>query len=432
MIDFQAAQREINLVDFLCSKYNFQLDKNKSSNSGFAVLSDGSETILVKKQTSGTFAGQWYWMDSNNQSNKGNIISFVCNRENLNIKSDDKSEKIESLKKLESILSDTTSISVFYTPIEVSSDDLEGKRAEKNKVLKLTDRNFLYSRGITDQTIDSFNFKGKIFNKWAKDVVRENFYLNTSFPMFNEIAPGPFSAPEKGQGISLEKCTGLEIKNSNFGSGNVYSTFCDKSNSLWMSNWNGEFPKSVSIFEGALDAISYYQLFKIDNNETGFLSVGGEIAEGQLSFLNKFIEKAIEINLGCDNDKAGKYFNSQILISQMKNFCDNISIVKVGKYHVKINMENAVFQKLKNRGVLSDIDLLSEGNLIKELTLPYDVLNMQKIESFLIDIINELNPFVKFQILEPILKDFNDDLMKSLGIIKEKVTQEGARINNKI
>ncbi len=432
MIDFDNARKSINLIDFLVQIYGYQIDKTKTSRVGFTVVQKGDETLLVKKQTEGRYIGEWFFLNADNKNDLGNIVKFITSRDNQDIKTKTGLNFVKH--RLET-----------FDPNLVATDDFTNytTHTQQNTVnkknylgiLKLTDYEFLTSRGISKEVIENKFFVGKIFNKWAYDKERDFYYFNTVFPYFSSPYPKPIiNVPEKGKGAILSEITGLEVKNNYFGSGNVMAAFSDKSHSVWMSNFDDLKPvETLYLAESSVDVISYFQLNQetLSNKNILFSSFGGDIALGQMKFIFELYSllKIQNIVLLNDNDEKGVYYNNKIIsycFNKHSLVCDIVLVSKqiftltLG-FNFMITSEIASLVKEK----------IVDSNCFK-LTFDRSIQNLILIESFLLTQLLKHKLQYHISTQRATLKDFNDDLMLQLGLPKNTLTQEEIRLNNRV
>jgi hypothetical protein len=88
----------------------------------------------------------------------------------------------------------------------------------------------------------------------------------------------------------------------------------NKSEGLWIADLNGTgFPPKVFIAESAIDAMSFYQMFrqKYQLNQSVLLSTGGYATDHQMrNFINAFPESKLYTLF--DNDLAGHLFDIRL------------------------------------------------------------------------------------------------------------------------
>lgn len=161
---------------------------------------------------------------------------------------------------------------------------------------------FTLERGISAQAMQAFiPFIKRVSNKQWK---AGNF--NFGFPY--TILPGTETA-------------GYELKNYNL---KIAATGTNKKEGSWHASF-ASFPGQVSdvfLFESAIDAMSFYDIFKTSENfeNTAFFSLGGNLSRGQLENIINYYPDA-KIHTAFDNDFNGNLFDIQVACIKLKKEC---------------------------------------------------------------------------------------------------------------
>ena len=156
---------------------------------------------------------------------------------------------------------------------------------------ELTDRTYLHGRGITDSTIESPAFQGRIFT------AQQNEHKNTAFPLYNE------------HGLAS-----VEQKNEHY----KYLLPLPK-NGIWVSHPTEGKDTPVArivVSESAVDSLSHYQLkHEKDAKNTLYIATSGTPTEAQIALIQRVIDKQEpkEIVLANDRDAGGRQFNMNYL-----------------------------------------------------------------------------------------------------------------------
>jgi Protein of unknown function (DUF3991)/Toprim-like len=147
---------------------------------------------------------------------------------------------------------------------------------------------YLSKRGINNKTLKAFQKHIAL----VKDN-QGNTPTNIGFPYKND----------KGE------VTGFELRNNDF-KGHARGT--DKESSVWAANFamRKEMTRKVFLFESAIDAMSFYQLFnkQYDFKHAAFISFGGSLAPKQIDMVTKSYLNARFFS-GFDNDYNGNMFD---------------------------------------------------------------------------------------------------------------------------
>jgi len=156
---------------------------------------------------------------------------------------------------------------------------------------ELTDRSYLHGRGITDETLDSPAFQGRIFT------AQQNEHRNTAFPLYNE------------HGLAS-----VEQKNEHY-----KSLLPLPKNGIWVSHPTDgkDTPvERVVVSESAIDSLSHFQLkYGQDPKNTLYIATSGTPTEAQVALIQRVIDKQApqEVVLANDRDAGGRQFNINYL-----------------------------------------------------------------------------------------------------------------------
>ncbi|WP_345237911.1 toprim domain-containing protein [Hymenobacter saemangeumensis] len=156
---------------------------------------------------------------------------------------------------------------------------------------ELTDRSYLHGRGITDETLDSPAFQGRIFT------AQQNEHKNTAFPLYNE------------HGLAS-----VEQKNEHY-----KSLLPLPKNGIWVSHPTDgkDTPvERVVVSESAIDSLSHFQLkHSQDPKNTLYIATSGTPTEAQIALIQRVIDKQApqEVVLANDRDAGGRQFNINYL-----------------------------------------------------------------------------------------------------------------------
>jgi hypothetical protein len=291
--ELEKFKKDIDLVDY-AQKIGYQVDHDKDSKNYRALKKDNDVVIVSKLST-----GQSWYFNQHDPSDKGSIIDFVKTRQNA------------SLGQTRQLLRDFSNSqeftpSVNYTP---PTKPLRQSEEQRNEIIAeylkadktLTDRSYLHSRGISDDTLDNQAFKGRIFNTTVVDKEHNKTYVNTAFPIYN-----------KDGMISLEQ------KNKDF---KAVLENTPAGNGVWISN-NTDGDKSnkldkLVITESGEDALSHHQLHYQKGVNTIYVSTSGNNTQGKTEVIQELIDKRkpAEVVAGVDNDPAGSRYRINFLNS---------------------------------------------------------------------------------------------------------------------
>ncbi|GAB3585473.1 toprim domain-containing protein [Hymenobacter daeguensis] len=288
-------KRDIDLVDY-AEQQGYQVKKEGKRGDWHQLEKDGEVLIVTRK------ADHQVYLNTGDDRDKGSVIDFAKTRggngHGLNLG--------QVRQQLREYLHDGPAPTrVYAAPVDVSrlnalpvSDpDHERQQQEDRKTRliaevlgvnkELTDRTYLHGRGITDSTIDSPAFQGRIFT------AQQNEHKNTAFPLYNE------------QGLAS-----VEQKNEHY-----KNLLPLPKNGIWVSHptQGKDTPvERVVVSESAIDSLSHYQLKHAqDPRNTLYVATSGTPTEAQVALIQRVIDKQEpkEIVLANDRDAGGRQFN---------------------------------------------------------------------------------------------------------------------------
>lgn len=273
------------------------------------------------------------------------------------------------------------------------------------KIKPLTDRSFLYARGINDGAINSPTFKDRIFN------VQDKGFTNTAFPYF-----------------SAGEISGFEIRNHNF-EGQLKGS--NRMHGIGLSN-PPERTRTIFLTEGALDAISHYQLQPTP--DTLYVYFGGNLSLHQLCSLTQTKVQLPagepQFILGFDKDWKGEEYRLKLLryfapfASAGEPSAPQVYSFKMwsGSSPLLVAFTDALIATLKKSGAIAgDLQHVAEGsgpgitfqgssNTV-QFSIPKDLHSLQHFNDAFLTTGKRLHIFSEdLSFLRPMTKDFNDDL----------------------
>lgn len=288
-------KRDIDLVDY-AERQGYQVKKEGKRGDWHQLEKDGEVLIVTRK------ADHQVYLNTGDDRDKGSVIDFAKTRggngHGLNLG--------QVRQQLREYLHDGPAPArVYAAPVDVSrlnalpvgDPDHERQQQEDRKTRliaevlgvnkELTDRSYLHGRGITDSTIDSPAFQGRIFT------AQQNEHKNTAFPLYNE------------QGLAS-----VEQKNEHY-----KNLLPLPKNGIWVSHptQGKDTPvERVVVSESAIDSLSHYQLKHAqDPRNTLYVATSGTPTEAQVALIQRVIDKQEpkEIVLANDRDAGGRQFN---------------------------------------------------------------------------------------------------------------------------
>ncbi|SHL91603.1 toprim domain-containing protein [Hymenobacter psychrotolerans] len=288
-------KRDIDLVDY-AERQGYQVRKEGKRGDWHQLEKDGEVLIVTRK------ADHQVYLNTGDDRDKGSVIDFAKTRggngHGLNLG--------QVRQQLREYLHDGPAPArVYAAPVDVSrlnalpvgDPDHERQQQEDRKTRliaevlgvnkELIDRSYLHGRGITDSTIDSPAFQGRIFT------AQQNEHKNTAFPLYNE------------QGLAS-----VEQKNEHY-----KNLLPLPKNGIWVSHptQGKDTPvERVVVSESAIDSLSHYQLKHAqDPRNTLYVATSGTPTEAQVALIQRVVDKQEpkEIVLANDRDAGGRQFN---------------------------------------------------------------------------------------------------------------------------
>jgi hypothetical protein len=296
---FQDFRNEISIIELALS-VGYKIRKKEGMK--WPVLKDeisGDKIIIVNPQS---ISNQGYF-NPHDSKDKGTLINFVKNRIGSIFPYQNGKTEVGNINV---VLYNYQSLpmpekNLFKADIKNLGQEYSEKEFYLPEGLsELKDPSYLYYRGIQSKTINSSEFKGKIFSVKLKD------YNNIGFPYCN----------------SFGETIGFEIRNKQF---KHVIEGSDRSIGIWHSNIP-DILESVMLTESPIDALSYHQL-KGKRNSL-YISFGGSVTCGQLETVKSIIANSnaslkLKIISAVDNDEMGKIYTEKFKEAFSKNIIED-------------------------------------------------------------------------------------------------------------
>jgi hypothetical protein len=381
-------KKNINLIRFL-ENNGFSIDKNSTKNS-VRLKNRNNQLFIVYKKN-----GEYRYFEPGNGRNKS-IVDFVIERSN---------NFSDVFIKLDKYIKDNKDYNADLFDIAETSnpeifDDL------KNNIKNLSDKNFLHSRGITSNVINSDQFKHTLF---------QSVFISTKY---NEITNTGFKATDlKGKFIALS----LRNFDYKMKAGNVAASLVHSYPEINKID-------SICYAESFIDCMSYYQMY---NNNALFLSSEGALTSEQINLISYAADRSKkDLSILTDNDLAGDSYAVDLLLNinseHYKHSSQNKFIECGIDKDTAISLTNIVAERnindisfiytndislnfIKNAGIenkASDINVTENFIKLSFVTLA-DMFNAVKLIKF-------YDTSVKRE--RALTNDFNQDLMAQIGI----------------
>ncbi len=292
-------KRDIDLVDY-AQRYGYQVGKEGRRGDWHQLEKDGEKLIVTRKDD------HQVYLNPGDDRDRGSVIDFAKTRggdgQGLNLG--------QVRRELREYLDGSPAPArVYATPPEVGrlnalpvghpGHERQAEEDRRTRLIsevlgvkkELTDRTYLHSRGITDATIDSPAFQGRVFT------AQQNEHKNTAFPLYNE--QGLASVEQKNEGyknlLPLPK-NGIFVAHPTEGKDTPV--------------------ERIVVSESAIDSMSHYQLkHEKDPKNTLYVATSGQPTEAQIALIQRVIDKQEpkEVVLANDRDAGGRQFNMNYL-----------------------------------------------------------------------------------------------------------------------
>ena len=424
--DWEVIKQQIDLVDY-AEQQGYQINKQKSSNT-FVVMRKGEGDVVIIYKNDYTNRHEFF--NPNDGNDKGTVIDFQKVRSNGDWK--------EVFYKIDSYLGN---IAVNKPYVKLNPTPTREQAIQHEfKFQPFTNLVYLKSRGLTEETIYSPEFKNRIFNNTLKDK-DGNVFVNTVFPLKNET--GTISTIVRNE--TYNKIDQKRI---------------DASWITCTKHKEGETQRLV-IMESPIDGLSFHQLMPPQTDEKRvYLATAGKLSGTQPRFIQLAIDtlKPKQIILANDNDQAGINQNINIIgfirtagveesqkikahlnLPQPSQAVLNVEFTHTNQLEGKIlaqfvgnQIVNAI-SKNTSESIEKDakVQLLQNETNRSEIVVSFtnSLSNLIRLERVLIDIkgLDELVLVKRSQ-----EKDMNEDLKKAVKHNLEEIPTESLYKSNQI
>lgn len=336
------------LVQMLASQ-GYQIKKDKSSKQNL-VVSNGNETLVLKRGPSGDFD---YYFNTTRDGDYGDTIHFLCKtllgKDNLRGISRDEYILIEdALNQIDpTVVLDTAFTNNYVkTSTSFSLDKYKVDTLNSDSVIPTNITAFLKKRHLGINILDSD--------------IRDSFYLLKHDKGFKNLL---------FLWKNLEgKVVGGQYKFYTSTSPSCVKKFLpdsERSRSLWQtSSTPSQFVRGIFVAEDPLDCLAHREM-NPDNNLL-YVATGGSITDTQINMIYNLSKKHnCSIILGNDNDLAGWKYNFKIVKNDSKI---NISIDKSNNVISTTNIDTQEYGSYSlNQFIMLTTDLAHEKGIVVEV-----------------------------------------------------------------
>ena len=274
-LELDTFKRDINLVEYATSRCGYERVRKESSRSSHVLRHPTSDDKIVVAREQD---GHWVYFSVRDEKDNGTVVDFVQKRQNKNL-----GEVRQELREY---------LGTPHPEKARSKDDAPERPIERDrhKVVQtlaaakdIEDNLYLNSRGLRPETLKEPRFAGTF-----KEDPRGNVLF----------------VHRDGDGVS-----GYEIKNRDFTGFAPGGT-----KALWHSQ-GGPTDNKLVIAESAVDALSYHQLHRKDNERTRYVSIAGAPSPHQLDVVEKVVRAmppGSTVVAAVDGDQAGTKVAKQL------------------------------------------------------------------------------------------------------------------------
>ncbi|GAA4506509.1 hypothetical protein GCM10023172_35770 [Hymenobacter ginsengisoli] len=291
-------KQSIDLVDYATQRHGYDVKKAGPRGQWHQLEKDGEMLIVSRK------GDHQVYLNPGDDRDSGSIIDFVKTRENQTL-----GQVRQTLRQYlgepeqgwQAATSPLLPAPAAYAPKPSEPAEVETEAERRARLVAavmgthaaLTDRSYLHHRHLSDETIDSPAFQGRVFTS------QQGNFRNTAFPLYNEhgIATVEQRNDDYKHLLQLPK-TGVWVSHPTEGKDTPV--------------------QRLVVSESPVDAMSYHQLHHRGAEgqpNTLYVATSGTVTERQVELIQKLIDKQEpkEVVLANDNDAAGRRFNINYL-----------------------------------------------------------------------------------------------------------------------
>jgi len=274
--ELETFKRNINLVDYATNRCGYERVRRESSRSSHVLRHAATEDKIVVGREQD---GHWVYFSVRDEKDNGSIVDFVQKRQNKNL-----GEVREELRAWAGMPRPEHGHNNVEAPEPIAIE------RDRNKVVKalasakdVENSSYLNGRGVRPETLKEPRFAGTF-----KEDARGNVLF----------------VHRDANGV-----TGFEVKNRDFTGFAAGGT-----KAIWHSK-PGPADNKLVITESAIDALSYHQLHRRENERTRYVSIAGAPSPYQLDIVEKVVAHmpaGSTVVAAVDGDRAGTKVAKQL------------------------------------------------------------------------------------------------------------------------
>ena len=285
-MDFRTARGQVSIIQ-IAEHLGYAYNKSKGQIKPQYEHPNGDKIIISNPQDN----SRQVYFNRDSSNDKGSVIDFIKNRLS-NFKNISYQKEMDGVNQVLKQFANMPITQSAIPKIEKSNFDINQfiltPPAPLTEQKGINQLEYLTKRGLSNKTQTMFQ-KHIVL---VQDKQNEQ-YTNVGFPYKND----------RGE------VTGFELRNAQF---RGHARGSDKESSVWIANFamRKEMTRNVFLFESAIDAMSFYQIYqnKYDFQQSAFVSFGGALAPKQIeTVINSF--KNARFFSGFDNDYNGNMYD---------------------------------------------------------------------------------------------------------------------------
>jgi Protein of unknown function (DUF3991)/Toprim-like len=289
-MDFRQAREQVSIVQ-IAEQLGYAYDKSKGRIRPQFEHPNGDKIIISHPRDN---SRQMYF-NRDGSTDRGSVIDFIKNRLNSfpNVHYTKDMDGVNQVIKQfvnEPIVSMSNASKTNLNDWNLEKKSFDKKEFDiKVAPLDSPKMSYLLERGLTNQTLSYFIKDIHLIN----DKTAKTQYTNIGFPYKN----------------TKDEIVGFELRGQNF---KGHARGSDKDEGVWKADMRpyAEQIKDVFLFESAIDAMSFYQIYqsKFNFKDAAFVSFGGSITPNQMDNVIHSYQNA-KFYSGFDNDINGHIYD---------------------------------------------------------------------------------------------------------------------------
>lgn len=285
-MDFRTARDRVSIIQ-VAEHLGYQYNPSKGKLRPQYEHPSGDKVIISNPQDN----SRQVYFNRDDSHDKGSVIDFIKNRL-YQFKNISYQKEMDGVNQVLRQLVNEPPVQYQALSVEKPKFDIQAFQIS-NPIINesLNQLEYLSKRGLNNTTLTVFQ----------KHIVlvqdkQNGLYANIGFP---------YKDYSKNRG----EVTGFELRNHQF---RGHARGSDKDSSAWIANFamRKEMTRQVFLFESAIDAMSFYQIYQnhYDFKQSAFVSFGGALTNNQIDMVISSFKNARFFS-GFDNDSNGNMYD---------------------------------------------------------------------------------------------------------------------------